>query len=87
VLRGQLGQGLGAEVGELLVCAAGAGQPLLERGDLVVETADLGRAGVGALAVVVERGQALFELGAQVGVGAVAVEGRNLSRSLRQVGN
>jgi hypothetical protein len=75
VLRGQSGEGLGAEVGELVDRAVRLGQALFERGVFVFEVSDLSIAWVGFLVGVLESGQSLLELDAEVGVGAVAVKG------------
>src|SRR6266581_8272456 len=48
---------------------------LAQPGDLVIEAGDLGVAGVGLFAGIAEFFEPLFELGAEVGVGAAAVEG------------
>jgi hypothetical protein len=41
-LGGELGEGPGAEVGEFVDRAGGLGEALLQRGDLVLESVDLG---------------------------------------------
>jgi hypothetical protein len=75
VLRGEPGQGLGAEVGEVVDSAGGLGESLLWLGGLVLEPSDLRVSRVGAFASLLEQVESLFELGSQVGVGAGAVEG------------
>jgi hypothetical protein len=75
VLSGELSEGLGPELGEFVHRGGRRGEPLLQRGDLVFEAGDLGVARVGPLAGLVEGLRTSFELDAEVGVGAVAVEG------------
>jgi hypothetical protein len=75
VLGGQARQGLGAEGGEFADRAVGAGQALLERGDLALEPGDLRVPRVGDLAGLLEGLESLLELLPEVGVGPGAVEG------------
>jgi len=74
VLGGEPGQGLGLDVGELGDRLVTASDALLEGVELVRQPGDLGVARVGEVADGVESLQALFELLAEVGVGAGAVE-------------
>lgn len=75
MLCGWSGEGFAAEVGEFLDRSAGVGQPVLELDDLVLQAVDLGRAGIWGLSGLAEAFEPLPELVAQVGVGAIAVEG------------
>src|SRR6266702_2080760 len=75
MLGGEPGQGLAAESGEFADRGVCLGEAFFQPGDLVFEAGDLGVAGVGLFAGIAEFFEPLFELGAEVGVGAAAVEG------------
>jgi len=75
VLGGEPGQDLSAEVRELLDLLLGRGQSLLEFAVLRLQAGDLGFAGVGNLAGLLQGLQPVFELGAEACVGAGAVKG------------
>jgi hypothetical protein len=75
MLGGELGESLGPELGELVGRAGRLGETLLQRGDLVLEAADLSVARIRLVTGLPESLKASLELGAKVGVGACAVEG------------
>src|ERR1017187_1814211 len=75
VLSGQPGQGSGSEAGELGDRFVAAADAVFESGDLGFQPADLGVTRVGRVAGLADSCQPGFELLAQMGVGAGAVEG------------
>jgi hypothetical protein len=75
VLGGEAGQGLSAEAVEFADRAGRLGESFLQRGDLVLEPHDLGVTRIGSFADLLECLKSLLEFGAQVRVGAGAVEG------------
>ena len=64
MLGGEAGQGMGAEVGEVVDRAGGLCETLLQCGGLVLEPGDLGVAWVGEIAGLLEGAEPVFELGA-----------------------
>ena len=82
MLCGEPGESLGPKVDELVDRVRGLREPSLQRGDLALQPCDLGVAWVWAFAGLLEGLKALFEFGAEVGVGAVAVEGSAVDAGL-----
>ncbi|MFI6730569.1 hypothetical protein [Streptomyces atratus] len=82
VLCGEPGQGLDAEVRELIDLLRGLGQPFLELGVLCLEPGNLGLARIGGLAGLAHGVQASFERDVEGRVGAGAVERTAVDRSL-----
>lgn len=74
MLGGEAGQGLAAEVGELVDRLLRLGEPFPELGVFCLEPGELGLARVGDLAGLTHDVQASLELDAQMSVGAGAVE-------------
>ena len=87
MLGGEPGQGLVPEAGEFADRGFCPGESFFQPGDLVFEAGGLGVAGVGPFAGVKEFFEPLFELGAQVGVGAAAVEGGAVDAGRRRRGS
>lgn len=75
VLGGEAGQSLGAEARELVDRPLRLGQPLLELGVLCFEAGDVGFAVVGDVSGLLQGLETSLEFGAEVCVGAGAVEG------------
>lgn len=86
VLGGEAGGCMVAEAGEVADRAGRSGEAFFQRSDLVLEPDDLGVSRVGLLACLVECAEPFLEFGAEVGVGAAAVEGGAVDALLTELG-